>query len=124
MTATCAPLSTGGLLIEALAGRDFAGMTACLAPDVRFRALLPRGLVEVTGADDTVDRFRTWFGGPDTLQILDAALGEIGPRLYARWRVRLTAPEGAVRTIEQHVFAIGAARLATLDLVCSGFIAD
>ena len=112
-----------GILLDALTRRDFAGMGACFDDQVAFRALLPRGPIELDNAADVVARFTTWFGGEDTFEVLDASVGQIGSRLYARWKVRMTpvgAPEAA-RVAEQHVYTRGEDRITSLDLLCSGF---
>lgn len=112
-----------GILLDALTRRDFAGMGACFDERVAFRALVPPGLIELDTADDVVARFTTWFGGEDTFEVLDASVGQIGGRLYARWKVRMTpsgAPENA-RVAEQHVYTRGEDKITALDLLCSGF---
>lgn len=109
-------------LLAALTGRDFPALGDCLAPDVRFRATLPPRMLDLTGRDATLEHFRTWFGGDDALEVLDTAVGGIGPKVYLRWRLRLTAPDGAAREVEQHVFATGGERFEALDLLCSGFV--
>ena len=116
--------SVGGLFIEALARRDFAAMADCLESDVRLRALLPPGPVEAVGCYEVVGRFQSWFGGPADLELVDGTVGEVGPRLYLRWRVGLTrAATGRPRRIvEQHVFATTSERITALDLLCSGFV--
>ena len=117
--------STGGLFVEALARRDFTAMACCLSPTVRFRALLPRRDVDVVGRDATMAEFRRWFADEaDALEILDATVGQIGRRLYLRWRVRMTPldpGQGETRVVEQHAFATGGERLESLSLLCSGF---
>lgn len=117
------PLSVGGVFIEALARRDFAAMADCLEPSVHMRALLPRGLVEANGCEEVAGWFRSLFGAPDGLELADATVGEVGPRLYLRWRISLRRPGpcGPVSLVEQHVFADGAERIGALDLLCSGF---
>jgi hypothetical protein len=118
------PLSVGGLFIEALARRDLAALADCLQPDVRLRALLPRGPVELTGREEVAGWFRSLFGGPEGFELADATVGEVGPRLYMRWRVSLTTPglSGPRRLVEQHVFAASGDRISALDLLCSGFV--
>jgi hypothetical protein len=111
----------GGMFLDALARREFAAMAQCLAPDVRFRALLPTGPVEANAAAQTMDRFRNWFDTAEDLEVVDASIGQLGPRLYLRWRLRLTAADGGCLVIEQHVFATTAERIESLDLLCSGF---
>ena len=118
-------LATGDLFLELLARRDFPGMAGCLAPDVRFRALLPPRDVDVTGPDAVLAEFRRWFGDDsETLEMVDAAVGEFGARLYLRWRIRLSSEDGAggSRVVEQHAFATIGEHIETLNLLCSGFV--
>ncbi len=112
-----------GLFLDALARRDFSAMAACLAHDVRFRALVPPGVLDEVGLDATVGYFRRWFGGKAGFEIVDASIGQVGPRLYLRWRVRVAASgdPGSDLLVEQHVFATAASQIKSLDLLCSGF---
>jgi hypothetical protein len=126
LTEPTARWSVGGLFIEALATRDFEAMAGCLDTDVRLRALLPRGPCERRGRDEVVGQFRSWFGVADELELVDATVGEVGSRLYLRWRVGL-APVGAQgrhRLVEQHAFATTGANISALDLLCSGLVSQ
>jgi hypothetical protein len=117
-------LSVGGLFVAALARRDFAMLARCLNARVRLRALLPRGPFEMAGRDAVAEWFRSLFGGPDSLELADGTVGEVGPRLYMRWRVILAAagPSGPPRLVEQHVFAACGEHISAMDLLCSGFV--
>jgi hypothetical protein len=119
-------LSVGGLFVEALARRDFATLACCLDTSVRLRALLPRGPFELAGRDDVAAWFGSLFGGPDSVELADGTVGEVGPRLYMRWRVVLTACglPGPPRLVEQHVFAACGEQISAMDLLCSGFFAQ
>lgn len=112
-----------GLLLDALTQRDFDAMRRLFAETVRFRALIPPGPFELHTADEAAAKFQGWFGGEDEFEIVDASLGQVGSRLYARWRVRMSSVDhpGESRIAEQHVFTTGASRIETLDLLCSGF---
>lgn len=112
-----------GLLLDALTRRDFDALRACFDDDVRFRALVPSGQFELHGAAAAADKFRAWFGGDDCFEVADAALGQVGVKMYARWRIRMwpTGQPARVRTAEQHVFTSGAGLISTVDLLCSGF---
>ncbi len=114
------------LLVDALRQRDFDAMTALFADDVRFRAITPPGAFELHTAEETAATFRRWFGGEDELDIVDASLGQVGPRPYARWRAWMCPPgrPAESRVAEQHVFTTGTTRIETLDLLCSGFQRD
>lgn len=115
-----------GRLLDALTRRDFDVMRDLFAPDVRFRALVPPGPFELGSADDVASRFRMWFGGDDEFEVVDASVGQIGERLYARWRVRMNplGEERRGRVAEQHIFGTGTDRITAAELLCSGFQED
>ena len=115
-----------GEFLQALGTRDFEALQACLRQDVRFRAMVPRGPFELTGAAEMAARFRDWFGDYDVFDVLDAAIGSVGLRLYLRWRLRTgyrDSPQDC-RVVEQHVFMTANERIDALDLLCSGFQAE
>ena len=105
-----------GQFLDALTRRDFDALEACLDDGVRFRALVPRGPFELEGASGVTERFRFWFGDKTAFELLDAAIGQVGSRVYLRWRF---ATE--IGVVEQHAFATGRDRIESLDLMCSGF---
>ena len=112
-----------GRLIDALSRRNFADLQACLADDVRLRAVLPRAVLELDSAEAVAAKFAQWFGGSDCFEVLDASAGAIGPRQHVRWRIRMwpqDAPEQS-RVVEQQIYTRGTDRAECLDLLCSGF---
>src|SRR3954454_5287359 len=90
-TATATPTrwSVGGLLLEALAVRDFVQMGDCFEPAATMRALLPRGLAECRGATQIVDKLQGWFGAAEEFEVLNGTVGDVGGRVHVAWRVRL-----------------------------------
>lgn len=120
--------SVGGIFLEALAARDYDLMATTLAPSIRFRALLPPGLMQWQGPPQVADAFRSWFGAATDHELFDATVGEIGGRLHLSWRIRLRpAPFGigdGWHVIEQHGYADATDSIETLDLLCSGFHAE
>lgn len=120
--------SVGGVFLEALAARDYQQIAATLSADVRFRALLPPGPVEWTGADDVAALFTSWFGGAEDFELIDATVGEVGGRLHLSWRLRVRpAPFGigeGWHVIEQQAYAEAAETIDSLDLLSSGFRPD
>jgi hypothetical protein len=112
-----------GLFLDALVHRDFIALASCLHPDVRFRALVPPGPFDTTGAAETVSRFQRWFGGDDEFEVVDASIGQVGARIYLRWLVRMRSARNSDsgRLVEQHAFATAGERIESLDLLCSGF---
>jgi hypothetical protein len=112
-----------GQFLDALARRDFAELQSCLDINVRFRALLPGGLLEANNATQATALFRRWFGQHVVFDMLDAAIGQAGPYFYLRWQIR-TGSHGdptSVRLVEQHTFAATRERIEALDLLSSVF---
>ena len=119
--------SVGGLLLEALAARDFARMTDCFEPAATMRALLPSGPAEFQGAAEIVGGFRQWFGGAEGFEVIDGTVGDIGSRLRVAWRLRVRpTPWGndEWHVIEQQAYVRAGERIGALDLLCSGFMPD
>lgn len=117
--------SAGGVFLETLATRDYPRMATTLGATIRFRALLPPGPMEWNGPEDVAETFKSWFGGAEEFQLLDATVGEVSGRLHLSWRIRLRpAPFGigeGWHVIEQQGYADGDESIETLDLLCSGF---
>jgi hypothetical protein len=71
---------------------------------------------------------RRWCGDADEFELVDAMVGEIGPRLHLRWRVRVRNPRLGAGwfVVEQQVYADTDrdGRIAELFLLCSGFCAE
>jgi len=117
--------SIGGAFLETLANRDYTRMAATMEPSVRFRAMLPPGPMQLEGPAAVADAFRSWFGGADHFELVDATVGEVGGRLHLSWRLRVRpAPFGigeGWHIIEQHAYADTTETIEALDLLCSGF---
>jgi SnoaL-like domain len=116
--------SVGGLLLEALAARDFDRMTTCFAPTATMRALLPPGLALCEGAPAILDRIRSWFGGAEEFEVLDGTVGEVGGRMHVAWRLRMhPTPWGddTWHVIEQQAYLHAGDHIDSIDLLCSGF---
>jgi hypothetical protein len=112
----------GATLIAALAERDFDRLASALAPDVRMRALLPPGVVDVSGAEATAAKFAFWFGGAERLELLRSACYEMSDRLHVSYRLRVQKSGEPSKVVEQHLLcALDDGCITALDLVCSGF---
>jgi hypothetical protein len=119
------PFSVAGTVLEPLARRDFGRLAAALRDDVHLRALLPGGCKEWHGRPGVQAAFNGWFDGFDEYELVDAVVGEVGPRLHLRWRLRVRAARMTARwlVVEQQVYADAdtADQIYRLSLLCSGF---
>jgi hypothetical protein len=118
-------LAVAGRLIDGLAARDFDAVVAALTDDVTFRALLPRGVLDLNGRAAVRSTLSTWFGGADQWEMVEAVVGEVGGRIHLRWRLQLTNPDiGPGRfLVEQQVYADTGTdgRLSEVALLCTGY---
>jgi TusA-related sulfurtransferase len=112
----------GAAFLDALTSREFTAAGSLLADDVRFRMLVPSGLMTEFDADATIGRFIGWFGDADPFEVEASSSGEVEGRVAITYRFRLHAADGW-QVIEQHLMLdVGAyARIAAIDLLCSGF---
>jgi hypothetical protein len=117
--------SVGGAFLEALTNRDFDRLVDTLAPNVRFRAMLPPGPMDWDGAQTVAGVFGSWFGDAEGFEMVDATVGEIGGRLHLSWRLRVRPPPFDIgagwHVIEQQAYAVASDAIESLDLLCSGF---
>jgi SnoaL-like domain len=117
--------SVAGTFLEALAAQDFPRLTTTLTDTARLSALVPSGLKQWHGPEEIGATFRRWFGDVARFELVDAVMGEVGPRLHLRWRVRVQAARFGAGwvVVEQQVYADTGpdGRITRLFLLCSGF---
>jgi TusA-related sulfurtransferase len=108
--------------VAALAEREYDAARSLLAHDVRFRMLVPHGLMSDEGADASIRRIRSWFAEADPFEVESSRVDEVEGRVAAAYRFRLRRAEGW-QLIEQHLmFDVGVdGRITAIDLLCSGF---
>lgn len=115
----------GATFVSALAERDYSRLAGTLAPDVRMRALIPPGPVEIFGPEAASAKFSSWFGDVEELELVSSGSEAIADRLHVYYRLRVRKPGDVWKLVEQHVLcAFDGDRIAALDLVCSGFRPD
>jgi SnoaL-like protein len=115
----------GTALITALAQRDFPRLANTLTPDVRMRALIPPGPIEVSGAEAAAARFASWFADAEELELIRSGSDTVSDRLHVFYRLRVKKPGDSTKIVEQHLLcAFDDDRITALDLVCSGFRPD
>jgi len=115
-------LTVGTAFLHTLTAREFAAVRLLLADDVRFRMLVPSGLMTEGDADATVGRFISWFADADAFHVEAATSAEVEGRVAVVYRFRLHRRDGW-RLIEQHLMldVDAEARITSIDLLCSGF---
>jgi hypothetical protein len=115
----------GAGLIAALAERDFRRLAGTLTPEVRMRALIPPGFIELTGAEDAAAKFSAWFGDAEEFELMRSGSDAVADRLHVFYRLRVKKPGNVPRIVEQHLLCVlDADRIDSLDLVCTGFRPD
>jgi SnoaL-like domain len=112
-------------LIAALAERDFPRLANTLTPDVRMRALIPPGPVDVSGAEAAAAKFSSWFADAEELELIRSGSDTVADRLHIFYRLRVKKPGDHRKIVEQHLLcAFDGDRITALDLVCTGFRPD
>lgn len=109
-------------LVEAIAARDFEAIAEALAPDARFRYLIPPGPSQIVGTAAAAAKFVQWFGDADVLTVQSVRVERLADRISARYRFLLRRQEGW-EVIEQQMYldVDQDGRIAAIDLLCSGF---
>ena len=108
-------------IAAAVAGRDSGQLAAAVTDTVRLRALLPGGPIEEHGRDAVVARFGGWFAGMDTVDLVESAGQAIADRLLIHYQLDLTQRGTRWACTQTCVCKTDGGRLATIDLLCSGF---
>lgn len=113
--------SVGTRFVEAVSARNESAIAACLAPGVEFRALVPPGLRERTGADDTAALVTGWFADSTEFVLVDSQVEEIGDRVHVAYRFE-GVEDGDPYVVEHHLYCVVAGDvIERADLLCSGF---
>lgn len=109
-------------LVEGIAGRDEAAIAACFTDAAQFRALVPPGLRERTGASEIAALITAWFMDSTEFDLVDMRADEVGDRVHISYRFA-GVEEGEPYTIEQHLFCTFTnEKIEQADLLCSGFL--
>lgn len=111
----------GRAFVDAIVAGDFDRLETLLAPDVRFRAIIPDEYQEASTAAGARALVEDWFGGTDPRELLGSTVDLVGDRLVVGYRLGLTEA-GERRIVEQHVAAaVDGRQFRDLALVCFGF---
>lgn len=107
--------------VEALADRDPGRLAAVLADDVHLRALLPTGLVDLTGRDALLGEFKRWFDGMDLVRVADATAQPFSDRILLHYELEVAKDDRRWIVAQSVVSIVKDGHLETIDLVCTGF---
>ena len=108
-------------LVAGIAAQDEAAIAACFATDAAFRALIPPGLRERTGAAPTASLIASWFRDSTELDLVDQHADEVGDRMLIRYRF-VGVEGGQPYIVEQHLSCvISNDKIQRADMLCSGF---
>jgi hypothetical protein len=108
-------------IAAAVAGRDSARLAAAVTGTVRLRALLPGGPIEEHGRDAVVARVGGWFADMDTVEVVESAGEAVAGRLLIHYRLDLARRGTRWACTQTAICTFDDGRLATIDLLCSGF---
>ena len=108
-------------LAAAVAGRDSIQLGAAVTDTVRLRALLPGGPIEERGRDAVVARFGRWFADMDAVDLVESAGEAVADRLLIHYRLDLAQRGTRWACTQTSICKVNDGRLATIDLLCSGF---
>ena len=112
--------------VEALARRDFGAVEATLSRAVRFRGLLPSGVIELEDPAAVTERLTAWFGAAERFEVQHASAEAVADRMRIHYRFRLRphpfVPESGWHVIAQEAFGqMADGKIVALDLLCTGF---
>jgi hypothetical protein len=108
-------------LVAGIAARDETAIAGCFAPDAAFRALIPPGLRERSGAAPTASLIASWFKDSTELDLVEQHADVVGDRMQLSYRL-VGVEEGEPYVVEQHLSCIiGNEKIERADLLCSGF---
>jgi ketosteroid isomerase-like protein len=111
----------GTRLVEAIAAQDTAAISTCFADDAEFRALIPPGLRERTGAPEVAELIAGWFADSTELELVNSEANEVGDRVHVAYRFK-GVEEGEPYVVEQHLYGeVRDGKIERANLLCSGF---
>ena len=113
------PLATA--IAAAVADRDSVRLATAVTDTVRLRALLPGGPIEEHGRDAVVARFGGWFADMDTVDLVESAGEAVADRVLIHYRLALAQRGTRWACTHTSICKIIDGRLATINLLCSGF---
>ncbi len=114
--------TVGARLVHAIAAQDEAAIAECFCDDATFRALIPSGMRERAGPDETAALIAAWFGDSTVIDLVETRTDEVGGRLHLTYRFE-GVEDGQPYVVQQELFCtLDDGKIAAADLICSGFL--
>ena len=108
-------------LIQGILFADAGLISACFAQKARFRALIPPGPVERSGAVAAGELIASWFVDCHAVTLVNREVDRVSDRLHVSYRLDGTEGETDF-TVQQQVYAeVIADHMVDAILLCSGF---
>lgn len=108
-------------LVAGIASQDEAAIASCFSEDVQFRALVPPGVRERSGAADAARLISSWFEDSTELELVSQGSEDVGDRVHLWYRFA-GVEDGEAYVVEHHLMCIaGEGTIDRADLLCSGF---
>ena len=119
-------LMVAATLLTRLANAEFDELGELFEPELNALAMLPAGVFEWPDPGTIRAVFNQWFGDVDHYEIVDFAVGLVGPRMHARWRVSVAGGHlgDGWYVVDQQIYAdtTAAGRIRSMSFMCSGFV--
>jgi TusA-related sulfurtransferase len=117
--------SVGECLITSLSERDPEKLASCFHSNIRFRALVPSGLRESIGVQESVAMMLSWFSEAKYLQLLQKEVNLVSHRLHVSYRFREFYADGESEVIEQQAYCnLHSGLIDSITIMCSGHLPE
>ena len=113
-------LETAETFMRAYAQADFETAASLLHPDVRYREITPRQVIQATGPEAILDEARGFLARRGPQETLELQTWVIGHRVGARARWRLLNRDDAWVVDWCQYMTVEEGRITELDGLCSG----
>jgi hypothetical protein len=115
----------GERFVEALAGKDAAGLKAVLRPGVDFRAMTPGKFWESDDVDVIVDDtiLGKWFDPERQItEVLAVDTDRVGSLDRVGYRLKVERPDGQFVVEQQAYYETSDDTISWIRIMCSGYL--
>ena len=115
----------GERFVEALAGKDAAGLKAVLQDDIDFRAMTPGKFWESNDVDVIVDEtiLGKWFEPEERItEVLAVETDRVGSRDRVGYRLHVETPDGQFVVEQQAYYETRDDKISWIRIMCTGYL--